>query len=170
MEGMKRSVARGRNPFGAGTVFQCFFFKSLLCSSSRNPFGAGTVFQCYLNEIKVVNPESQSLWSRDGFSIDLRDVTPFADSPPPHPAHPRGPAGRRRGKGGGGGSKPDVRYHGLWQTIALKVLYGVFLIFFLFWQNFSKPLSLKPGSSYSAITLRTAHCALFSSQYSSRFL
>ena len=34
----------------------------------RNPFGAGTVFQCVFY-IQVNGLESQSLWSRDGFSI-----------------------------------------------------------------------------------------------------
>ena len=132
-------------------------------------------------ELEQKKKKSQSLWSRDGFSIEqcllacprqrvgipLEQGRFFNRSqgcysvcfqPPKTPCRSRA------------GSEPDVRYHGLWQTIALKVLYGVFLIFFLLLQNFSKPLLLKPGSSYSAITLRTAHCALFSSQYSSRFL
>ena len=35
-----------RNPFGAGTVFQSNWATSTRVSTRRNPFGAGTVFQC----------------------------------------------------------------------------------------------------------------------------
>ena len=35
----------------------------------RNPFGAGTVFQLYQSMPCVPSVRSQSLWSRDGFSI-----------------------------------------------------------------------------------------------------
>ena len=92
MEGMKRSVARGRNPFGAGTVFQYTgnhdnsdlmsrnpfgagtVFQSpnvqpLARTSGRNPFGAGTVFQYLPKALVSLKDASQSLWSRDGFSI-----------------------------------------------------------------------------------------------------
>ena len=36
----------------------------------RNPFGAGTVFQSGVRIAQREECESQSLWSRDGFSMD----------------------------------------------------------------------------------------------------
>ena len=69
MEGMKRSVARGRNPFGAGTVFQCRYLPYPETRTSRNPFGAGAVFQYASALYRGHFEESQSLWSRDGFSM-----------------------------------------------------------------------------------------------------
>ena len=86
------TAAKCRNPFGAGTVFEYATAQCLTASPSRNPFGAGTVFQfTYLwfgNYCQVAIPleqgrffnepsqfkfmlesTSQSLWSRDGFSM-----------------------------------------------------------------------------------------------------
>ena len=42
----------------------------------RNPFGAGTVFQCYVDLTEVMSAVSQSLWSRDGFSIKAMRIAP----------------------------------------------------------------------------------------------
>ena len=61
--------AVSRNPFGAGTVFQWDFFINLNDKQRRNPFGAGTVFQYYHERVLDRENMSQSLWSRDGFSI-----------------------------------------------------------------------------------------------------
>ena len=60
---------RGRNPFGAGTVFQWCTTTSPRLLTGRNPFGAGTVFQSDVRRDVVDLRKSQSLWSRDGFSI-----------------------------------------------------------------------------------------------------
>ena len=81
----------GRNPFGAGTVFQSKIYAIFTPLKSRNPFGAGTVFQLmelieerqqivaipleqgrFFNEPatgRKHHQASQSLWSRDGFSM-----------------------------------------------------------------------------------------------------
>ena len=46
----------------------------------RNPFGAGTVFQSGVRIAQREECESQSLWSRDGFSIHKRiEYVPCAD-------------------------------------------------------------------------------------------
>ena len=65
------SGRRGRNPFGAGTVFQLIFPNGVPSLPSRNPFGAGTVFQFPVMFQLFAFAKSQSLWSRDGFSILL---------------------------------------------------------------------------------------------------
>ena len=82
---------KSRNPFGAGTVFQSKIYAIFTPLKSRNPFGAGTVFQLmelieerqqivaipleqgrFFNEPatgRKHHQASQSLWSRDGFSM-----------------------------------------------------------------------------------------------------
>ena len=65
----RRTPTNRRNPFGAGTVFQSKHKRQQNRHRSRNPFGAGTVFQSTQAEIVERAEMSQSLWSRDGFSI-----------------------------------------------------------------------------------------------------
>ena len=59
-----------RNPFGAGTVFQSLAEARAILDQGRNPFGAGAVFQFFFPNNVTFTVVSQSLWSRDGFSID----------------------------------------------------------------------------------------------------
>ena len=62
-----------RNPFGAGAVFQCTTDRASSGTRCRNPFGAGAVFQFNNPRQFIFDYGSQSLWSRDGFSIELGD-------------------------------------------------------------------------------------------------
>ena len=64
------STIKRRNPFGAGTVFQWENLYPYRLGRSRNPFGAGTVFQYRCEFCKNTFYVSQSLWSRDGFSMN----------------------------------------------------------------------------------------------------
>jgi len=63
------SSTTGRNPFGAGTVFQSLAEARAILDQGRNPFGAGAVFQFFFPNNVTFTVVSQSLWSRDGFSI-----------------------------------------------------------------------------------------------------
>ena len=56
-------------PLEQGRFFNKTSTPSSTAAKCRNPFGAGTVFQCYVDLTEVMSAVSQSLWSRDGFSI-----------------------------------------------------------------------------------------------------
>ena len=65
-------MKEGRNPFGAGTVFQWLSCSLSWRSTSRNPFGAGTVFQ-YLKPDRIGQRRSRNPFGA-GTVFQLRQI------------------------------------------------------------------------------------------------